>query len=330
MKDMKISIIVPAYNIAPYLPRCLDSILAQTHTNIEVLVVNDGSSDETGEVMDAYAKKDARVVPLHQENGGVVKARFAGMRAATGEWIGFVDGDDVIAPDMYARLLKNALDYGADISHCGYQMVFPNRVDYYHNTGRLAQQDKLTGLYDLLDGSSIEPGLWNKLFHKNLLHSLFHSGVEDAGYRINEDLLMNFYLFREADKAVYEDFCPYQYMIRKGSASNVKESESHYSDIIRVRARLCELTQTDRVLHSAALRIYVRSLMANVLQRYYPKYAMEAKKTIKQLFREKKTALLPHKERYMAWLTVNMLPLYRLIRWGYEKVTRVNHKYDLE
>ncbi len=329
MENVKISIIVPAYNIAPYLPRCLDSILAQTHTNMEVLVVDDGSTDETGAIIDAYAQKDARIVPLHQENSGVVKARFAGMHAATGEWIGFVDGDDLIAPDMYERLLKNALDHGADISHCGYQMVFPNRVDYYYNTGRLAQQDKLTGLYDLLDGSMIEPGLCNKLFHKSLFHSLLHSGVEDAGYRINEDLLMNFYLFREAEKAVYEDFCPYEYIVREGSAAT-KMNECHFCDPVRVRALLCEMTAEQPTLYYAALRIYVRSLISNMVQKHYPTYAKEAKYALKQLFREKKAALLPRKERYMAWLTVNMLPLYRLIRWGYEKVTRVNHKYDLE
>ena len=135
--DNKISIIVPAYNIETYLARTLDSILAQTYPNIEVIVVNDGSKDGTGAVLDRFATQDPRIRAIHKENGGVTSARLRGLAEATGEWIGFVDGDDLIEPDMYARLLENALKYDADISHCGYRMVFPSRVDYYYNTGKL-------------------------------------------------------------------------------------------------------------------------------------------------------------------------------------------------
>ena len=133
--DNKISIIVPAYNIETYLARTLDSVLAQTYQNIEVIVVNDGSKDGTGAVIDRYAAQDHRVKAIHKENGGVTSARFRGVAEATGDWIGFVDGDDTIEPQMYGRLLENALKYGADISHCGYRMVFLSRVDYYYNTG---------------------------------------------------------------------------------------------------------------------------------------------------------------------------------------------------
>ena len=127
----KISIIVPAYNIEAYLGRCLDSLLVQTHENIEIVVVDDGSKDATRTIMDDYASRDNRIKVLHKENGGVTSARLCGVAEASGDWIGFVDGDDYVEPEMFARLLKNALDYHADISHCGYRMVFPNgRVDY--------------------------------------------------------------------------------------------------------------------------------------------------------------------------------------------------------
>ena len=171
--DNKISIVIPAYNIENYLGTTLDSVLAQTYSNIEIIVVNDGSKDGTGAVIDSYAAREKRIKAIHKENGGVTSARLRGVQEASGEWIGFVDGDDGIEPDMYERLLENALKYGADISHCGYQMVFPNgRVDYYYNTGRLVQQDKITGLSELLSGAMIEPGLCNKLFHKHLFHGL--------------------------------------------------------------------------------------------------------------------------------------------------------------
>ncbi len=237
-----ISIIVPAYNVAPYIRRTLDSILAQTLTELEVIIVNDGSTDETGAILEEYAAKDARVHPVHQANAGVTAARLAGVAAAMGEWIGFVDGDDYIEPDMYARLLENAVTYEADISHCGYRMVFADgRVNWFHNTGRLAQQDKPTGLRDLLDGSIIEPGLCNKLFHKNLLHSLFHNSAMDNRIKINEDLLMNYLLFAQAEKSVFEDWCPYHYIVRESSASRSPLNLNRIWDPIRVKEQILNL-----------------------------------------------------------------------------------------
>ena len=194
MNDL-ISVVVPVYNIAEYLPESIGSVMNQTYRNIEVIAVDDGSKDDSLEVLTKLSEQDNRLRVLHQENSGVTKARIAGVLAAKGDWIGFVDGDDEIEPDMYERLLRNAHEHCADISHCGYQMVFPSRVDYYYNTGRLAEQDRQTGLQDLIAGSFIEPGLCNKLFHKNLFHSLLHKDLIDQSIRINEDLLMNFYLF---------------------------------------------------------------------------------------------------------------------------------------
>ncbi len=325
MKNDRISIIVPVYNIAQDLPRCVDSILAQTYQNLEIILVDDGSPDDCGALCDAYAADDARVRVIHQENGGVTKARFAGIRAASGDWIGFVDGDDYIEPDMYERLLANALRYQADISHCGYQMVFPSRVDFYHNTGRLAQQDKLTGLKDLLDGSMIEPGLCNKLFHKTLFHSLLHSGVEEMGIRINEDLLMNYYLFQAAERSVYEDFCPYHYIVRAGSAANTRNRKNYYSDPIRVGQLLCEKTKAKPVLLALAQRYYVRWLIRASVQKTFPDLAKFAQTDLRALNK----GLLPRKERYMALLVAYCCPLYRFVRWGYDKLTGADHKYDI-
>ena len=134
MESVLISIIVPAYNIENYIGRCLDSLLHQVYEKLEIVVVNDGSIDDTGRIIDQYADMDQRIVPLHKANGGVFSARLAGIEKATGEYIGFVDGDDYIEPEMFGRLLKNAMKYNTDISHCGYQMVFPDRIDYYYNT----------------------------------------------------------------------------------------------------------------------------------------------------------------------------------------------------
>lgn len=116
-----ISIIVPVYNVQAYLRQCVDSILAQTYTNLEVILVDDGSTDSSGKICDEYRRLDNRVKVIHQENQGVSVARNAGMAASTGSYIGFVDGDDIVDPH-FVEYLKRAMDeHGADIAYCGFR-----------------------------------------------------------------------------------------------------------------------------------------------------------------------------------------------------------------
>lgn len=241
-EEKMISVIVPVYNLEKYIIRTLDSILAQTYTDIEVIVVNDGSTDATADVLESYVSTHlGKVKVIHKDNGGVTSARLAGVTLATGEWIGFVDGDDEIEPDMYEILLNNAVEYQADISHCGYQMVFPDgRVHYFHNTGCLVCQDKEKGVKDLLDGSLVEPGLCNKLFHKKLFYDLLSSKIVPIDIKINEDLLMNYYLFSFSCKSVFEDVCKYHYTVRRSSVSRQKLNKHKIYDPIRVKQIILE------------------------------------------------------------------------------------------
>ena len=248
MNDL-ISIIIPCYNVGEYLEKCLDSILAQTYPNLEIVCVNDGSTDNTANVIDAYAEKDSRVRAIHKENGGVTSARLRGIAESQGEWIGFVDGDDIIDADMYQRLMDNVKDESIDISHCGYKKIFPSgNVEYYYNTENHVQQDNATGVYDLLEGSFVEPGIWNKLYRKSLFEGLFD--WLNPTIKINEDLLMNFYLFRKARNSVYEGFCPYHYVVRVGSASASMVNENKLYDPIRIMDILLEETQGEEALQS--------------------------------------------------------------------------------
>ena len=250
----RISVIVPVYNIAADLPRCLDSILAQTYPNIEVIAVNDGSPDNSGEILDQYAATHANFRVIHKENGGVTSARLRGVQESSGDWIGFVDGDDEIESDMYARLLKNAVEYDADISHCGYQMCFADgRVNYFHNTGALERHDKVRAVRELLCGERIEPGLCNKLFRKDL----FLGWKMDETIRINEDLLMNYYLFTNAESSVFDDWCPYHYIVRSTSASRAKLNHNKIYDPIRVKDMIRKMVGAEN--RSDAQRAYINT-----------------------------------------------------------------------
>lgn len=326
----KISVVVPVFNIEKYVERCTYSILNQTYANLEIIMVDDGSTDGSGKIIDQIAANDSRVKVIHKENGGVTSARMAGIKSATGEWIGFVDGDDEVEPDMFRHLLQNAITYQADISHCGYQMVFPDgRIDCYYNTGLLAQQDKTTALKEVLSGSKIEPGLWNKLFHKTLFHSLLHDNSMPMDIKINEDLLMNYFLFKEAKQTVYEDFCPYHYILRKGSAATSKKC-NHVTDPLRVRDMIRKDLHGDTQLYPVAYSRYVYTLITAAVQKQWPEESSAAKRQLKQEFRSREILNCDSKKlRLMALGAGFMLPVYRSVRWGYDRITGVSRKYDI-
>ena len=240
--DELISIIVPAYNVGPYLPDCLNSILAQTYQNLEIVIVDDGATDDSASIASAYQVQwPEKIRFLPTENHGVTAARLTGVEAARGTWIGFVDGDDEIEPDMYERLYRNAVQYGADISHCGYKTIVNNgeRVHEFYNTGRLMELDRFEGVKELLAGS-FEPSLCNKLFHADLLLGMLQRGEMDLSVKYNEDLLMNYYLFRSAEHSVFEDFCGYHYLARRTSVSRNQFRPEKILDPVMVRRTILD------------------------------------------------------------------------------------------
>ena len=324
-ENIRISVIVPVYNLQDDLERCVVSIMAQTYSDLEIILIDDGSTDRSRDVIQKLADMDGRIVPVYKENGGVTSARLAGLRKATGEYIGFVDGDDEIEPDMYEFLLKNALDYNADISHCGYQMVFDDgRVNYFYNTGQVVLQDRNTGLKDLLEGVFVEPGLWNKLFHRKLLDKLLNSDVMDLSIKINEDLLMNFYLFSDASKSIYEDKCKYHYLVRGGSATRRNLSSNKIFDPVKVKKIIMQkaegdiLTVAQKAYIGTCISIY-NSLVLNGLRNY----KAEAKKIQEELLAHRALGRsVGKKQRILIWMILHL-------SFGYEKIYRLYEKYLL-
>ena len=311
-----ISVIVPAFNVESTIIRTLDSILAQTYPEIEVIVVDDGSTDGTGKIIDIYSTQNERVIVIHTQNQGVTAARLIGVAQASGEWIGFVDGDDEIEADMYELLLKNAEQYGADISHCGYQMIFSDgRISYFHNTGCFVQQNRTAGLKDLLDGSLVEPGLCNKLFRKNLFHSLLHTTVMDKSIKINEDMLMNYILFSNANMSVFQDVCKYHYLVRSTSASRAALNQHKIFDPIRVRQMILGMKiqgmteSAEKAYIGTCVNVY-NSLMVDKSGQF-----VREQKEVRNLIKEHKEwiPLLSRKQQFLARLILHWPNGYKLI-----------------
>lgn len=336
MNDIKISIVVPVYNLEKYIENTVQSICNQTYRNLEIILVNDGSQDATPKLLDQLAMKDNRIKVLHKENGGVTKARLAGVEVASGEWIGFVDGDDYIEPDMYEKLLNNAVKYGADISHCGYQMVFPSRVDLYYGTGRLVEQDKKAGLKDLVEGLFVEPGLWNKIFYNTLLKEFLKENTMDTSIKINEDLLMNYYLFKKSKKSIYEDWCPYQYILRENSTATSKMNKHKLEDPLKVLKIIKEDTDDKEIENIIDSRIIMNlvnlatlSLNKDGEEALIKPYRFEARKELRNFLNTVNKDIISTKLFWKAKMAVMCPSGYSFLHNIYSIIKGTNKRYEV-
>lgn len=261
-QDSLISVIVPVYNVEAYLPRCVDSILAQTYRNLEVILVDDGTKDRSDAICDAYARKDSRVRVIHKENGGLSSARNAGIDTARGDYLAFVDSDDYIAPDAYGRMLELANRYGV-------KLVCAGRYDVDSESGEQKKglcppkEEVISGvelvrrifLWDNVDSAA-----GDKLYHR----SLFRERRYPLGM-ICEDVPTTYRIALDAGKAVMCDKPIYYYFHRPGSitAAAISEKTFHFSRHTAeiypyIRAHYPELRAEARYLR-------VRSLVYSVL-----------------------------------------------------------------
>lgn len=214
MKADLISIIIPVYNMDKYLPQCINSVLNQTHTNIEVILINDGSTDSCKEICDEYKVKDRRIVVIHKKNEGLSAARNDGLRVANGEWIGFVDADDWIEANMYEELLKAAKKNNADISVCRYFREYKNGIEF---TNHHMETWIYSGSNEIAKGfildRTLAPIVMNKLYKAVVLKDDFLFPIG----RNYEDLFLSVYLIERGNVITYCNKRYYHYRQRKSS-----------------------------------------------------------------------------------------------------------------
>lgn len=206
-----ISAIVPVYNVAVYLPQCIESILSQDYSEIELLLVDDGSTDESGRICDEYAQKDSRIKVIHQPNRGAAAAKNAGLQVATGEYLSFVDSDDFLEPGAYSHMVQLLQENTADVVQCSYRDVFKD-----HTTDQL-----LSGHENAMDAADFLALftedwtcslLWNKLYKR----SLFDGILFETGHKIDDE----YFTYRgimNAGKIVRDDRIVYNYRKRASS-----------------------------------------------------------------------------------------------------------------
>lgn len=220
-----ISIIVPVYNAERYLSRCLESIINQTYSYLEIILVDDGSNDASGRICARYAKQDARIKVIHQENRGAAAARNQGLAIAKGELIGFVDADDWICYDMYAYLYKLMTEHNADISMCSFtrkenllkQKELKEEVQIYEG-------EKIWNYFYRKDGQPSCYSIWNRLYKREVIGEIrFREGMT------TEDLLFIYDVYHKIKKMVGSNKIKYTYFINNNGVTRSKLCRSDFS-----------------------------------------------------------------------------------------------------
>ncbi|MDT2737235.1 glycosyltransferase [Enterococcus pseudoavium] len=226
-----ISIIVPIFNAEKTLQRCLDSIKAQTYSDLEIILVNDGSKDNSLDICKRFAKEDDRFIIITQENLGAGKARNAGLRKAKGSYIGFVDSDDLIMPDMYEVLISNLIDMKAEISAVRLSHFYDNdgNLDIKQCTSNRSKPRLLNtkqALKEVLNGTNYGTHSVTKLFKKEIFNDIY---FPDSSYGEDSSLIID--LFLKANYVVFEDTIMYYY-IHNGQSSTEQFFNPKMFDII--------------------------------------------------------------------------------------------------
>jgi glycosyltransferase involved in cell wall biosynthesis len=328
-----ISIIVAAYNIAPYISRCIDSLINQTYKNLEIIIVNDGSTDDTGSIIESYAKKDKRIRIIHKDNTGVSDTRNKGIEAAKGEYVSFVDGDDSIDKHMYEFLYLNLVKYNADISHCGYKIVRDNYADILiYGTGEIRIQDKEQGIIDLLKGDLIEPSICNKLYKRKVIDNvMFNTDIA-----MLEDLLFNINAFENSYKSIFIDEPMYNYTQRIGSACRAKINRKMINDPITVFEIICKKYKDNRDIFSYAksrlICAYINCFKIMCTVDY--EHKNEYKELVIHKLKENKLAIknsstLSTKSKIIAFTIIYAPSIFQFIYKHYDRRNNDRNKYKI-
>ncbi len=319
-----ISIILPVYNTSKYLDACIYSICNQTYSNIEIICVNDGSTDDSGEILEKWRSLDARIRVIQQENKGVSAARNRGLQHATGDLIYFPDSDDILAPTILDTLCAQLEKYKADISMCGY------RKYYLDGTWRdiLGTDDEYIETCEeacgnLIRGERYTGSLCTKLFRKEILQDIQF----DETLKINEDILFCYHAFSKAKRLVFLDRPLYYYYERSVASSSRNSSMKKMEDVLSVSEKIFKDCHVSSLRNDAAEKLYKAAVRA------YRTYLMECdvdwekqKNKFVRLICEAKPLCTKMRRRYkLDYVMMRGFPhFYRILYRLYDRIRTPN------
>lgn len=249
------SIVVPGYNAEEYLDKCVKSIIHQTYKNLEIILVDDGSSDDTLSKFYQYAKMDNRVKVLHRDNGGLALARNMGLTAVSGDYVMFADSDDYLEADMVEFLLNLALQNNADVARCGFYYESDtnllNSASHDEDIHILNYEERMI---DLAIGGHLSGVVWNKLYRFQAIKDQIYSKEDGC----SEDIMFNYRVYRQVKRTVFCDVPKYHYVIREGSITNSAFTENAFS-IVRAKQIIIDGEKNNERILPYAIKGYIIS-----------------------------------------------------------------------
>ena len=310
----KISVIIPVYNTAPYLKRCLDSVLGSTYRNLEVICVNDGSTDESLGILEHYQELEDRVVVINQSNSGVSAARNKGLARATGEFLSFVDSDDWVHPQMF-ELLRDAMDEDIIMAACAYKQVYqqepiaqldavPPPVRKYPSLGEVYQKD-----CPIMLGC-----VWAHLYRAEIVIGMHF----EKGISVMEDTLFNLMLSEKPGKCALVEESLYFYFQRAASAFHTAMWSTFFETIVRM-FQLAKKEKDGSILQSVIYEYAMKRAFSVRYQFMFTKERNQAAKAARVCIREalnemRRNRLISNK-KIVVYMIMNYFPiLYRIYR----------------
>lgn len=273
---MKVSVIVPVYNVESYLEKCLDSLVNQTLKEIEILVVNDGSPDNSQKIIDEYTKKYKNVKSFIKENGGLSDARNYGIKYATGEYLSFVDADDYVHKDMLQKMYQKAKKNNLDIVVCDFFNVYEDgREEYMHSNLHYHEND--------VNNYIISPPMaWSRLYRRDLF-----DGIEFKKGILYEDLELTPSLVAQTNKIAFLEEGLYYYLQRSGSIMKQKKFSSKLLDIFDVLESVT--SKLDKTKYDQEIEyLYITHLLRTASLRFLEyKEGKEYYQKIRKIMKEK-------------------------------------------
>lgn len=318
--NILVSIIVPVYGTEAYLPSCIESLCNQTYSNLQIILIDDQSPDQCPEICDEYAKKDARIMVIHQKNMGVSYARNVGLRHATGEYIMFVDSDDEMSSDAVAILLKDILTYKADIAWAPLKRLDKkgNPVGHYKE-GAYTTLKNDEALLSYLDGGYNMDAVWGKIFRFDFIKDISF----EEGRKINEDGFFMFQCYMKKPILIRHCISIYQYNIRPDSSSRQVFSEK-YLDMLYFCEKKKELVATyypqyiDRTQNMEMITcLQFLDILCSTTDKRYKEFENRVIKRVREL----KNGYIPFNKHYGQLVEIVALGLYPI----YKKMIRLKY-----